>query len=160
MNLCIGTLQVPLLVTHPTNQPPSIYLRSSHLNMYTFSPQNIHPLGFTSHLLGVAYKIDADWRAPNLQILPIASTFVFRLTGVCENKNPVSLTYLVLEKATATTPPTTMKWWVKRGFTPLLYQAHGTFMNHRKAEIIYHTFVYVCVRVCMCACVCLLGVAG
>ena len=53
-----------------------------------------------------------------------------------------------------------MRLWVKRGFTPLLYQPPGTLMNHRKAEIVYHTFVYVRVRVCMCARVCLLALAA
>ena len=91
----------------PTLTHESIYLRSSHLNMYTFSPQIIHPYVFTSHLLRVAYKIYAYCRAPNFHIQPITNTFVLSLRRVSENKIPVSLTYLVLDRATITTRATT-----------------------------------------------------
>ena len=122
--------------------------------MYTFSPQIIHPYVLTSHLLTVAYKIYACCRAPNFHIQPMTSTFVSSLTGVYENKNPLSLSYLVFVRATITTRPATLGG--SRSNVALNHSSnnHKVALPSPNSEIIYHRFVAVAVRVCVCVCVC------
>ena len=132
----------------------SIYLRSSHLNMYTFFPKIIFPHTITSHLQTFRCKVQSYCRAPKLLKQPMTNTFVSSLTGISENKIPFSLCYVVFDRRMISTRSATL------GGSGSKVALHHSSNNHnvaspsRNSQIIYPTFVYVCVCVCVCVFVC------